>query len=135
AEWVADAAADEGMAALPLWREAGLRSALAFPVVSGGAAIGVVSISSPTMRSPDERLLQHAEIIGSQLGHFLQRRRAEAERRAAARRQSRYLPYQEKIARLGESPLGMRRAGEPILDAAPAMPLALGVGRPAAREP
>ena len=126
AEWLADAAADERIAALPLWREAGLRSALAFPVVSGGAAIGVVSISSPTMRPPDERLLQHAEIIGSQLGHFLQRRRAEAERRAAERRQSVYLRYQEKIGRLGESALGMRRAGELILDAAQAMLEGLG---------
>ena len=118
AEWVADAALDERMSGLGLWKAAGLRSALAFPVVSGGAAIGVVSISSPAIQPPDRRLLQHAEMVGSQLGHFLQRRRSEAQRRDAERR---YLRYQEKIARLGQSALGMRRPSELIVDAAQAL--------------
>jgi diguanylate cyclase (GGDEF)-like protein/PAS domain S-box-containing protein len=127
-EWVADASADERMSSLPLWRAADLRSAFAFPVLSGGSAIGVVSISSPLIHRPDARLLQHAEIVGSQLGHFLQRRQAE-------RRQSIYLRYQEKIARLGQSALGMREPSELIVDAAQAVLEGLGADAVAYLEP
>jgi len=81
AQWVPDAQADERMSQLPLWRAAGLRSALAFPLISRATTIGVVSISSPRIREPDERLLHHLQIVGSQVGQFLERRRAEQLRR------------------------------------------------------
>jgi diguanylate cyclase (GGDEF)-like protein len=41
-----------------------------------------------------------------------------SERQAAERRQSAHVRYQEKIARLGQSALGMRQASELVLDAA-----------------
>ena len=40
--------------------------------------IGVLNFSSLKAREPDERLLQAARVIGSQIGQFLQRKQAEA---------------------------------------------------------
>jgi len=37
----------------------------------------VLSFSGNTARKPDERLLQAARVIGSQIGQFLQRKQAE----------------------------------------------------------
>jgi PAS domain S-box-containing protein len=47
--------------------------AFVFPVIAAGNPIGVLAFTSPAVREPDERLLQAAQSIGNQLGHFLQR--------------------------------------------------------------
>jgi diguanylate cyclase (GGDEF)-like protein/PAS domain S-box-containing protein len=49
----------------------------AFAVVSGGKTIGVLVFSGRSVRAPDERLQQASRVIGSQVGQFLQRKRAE----------------------------------------------------------
>jgi diguanylate cyclase (GGDEF)-like protein/PAS domain S-box-containing protein len=49
----------------------------AFGVVSGGKTIGVLVFSGRGVRAPDERLQQASRVIGSQVGQFLQRKRAE----------------------------------------------------------
>lgn len=55
----------------------GTQSAFAFGVVSGGKTIGVLAFSGRSQGAPDERLQQAARVIGSQVGQFLERKRAE----------------------------------------------------------
>jgi PAS domain S-box-containing protein len=59
--------------------EAGLRSAVAFPVANDGRFIGLVEFFTEGMRRPDEGLLSLLDTIGSQIGQFSARKRAEAE--------------------------------------------------------
>ena len=83
--WVADLAEDPRVVSKRLATEHGMRGAFMFPVASEGRTIGVLSFTSREVREPDDRLLQAARIIGSQLGQFLTRRAAEdAQRRFRA---------------------------------------------------
>ena len=84
--WVKDAASDARVAFSALAREHGVHSALVFPVTAGDRVVGAVSISSDTIREPDARLLGTMRVIGSQLGLFLQRCRAEEALRASESR-------------------------------------------------
>ncbi|HZO04579.1 MAG TPA: EAL domain-containing protein [Burkholderiales bacterium] len=71
----------------PLWaKDAAVHSALVFPVTSRERTVGVVSISSDAIREPDTRLLGTLRVIGSQLGHFLQRCQTEEALRASESR-------------------------------------------------
>ncbi|HYD58291.1 MAG TPA: sensor domain-containing diguanylate cyclase, partial [Burkholderiales bacterium] len=65
---------------------AGARGAFLFPVTAEGRRIGVMGFSSRILREPDRRLLQAAAVIGSQVGQFLQRMRAEAALRESEER-------------------------------------------------
>ncbi len=56
---------------------AGVRGTFAFPVVSAGQCIGVITLSSRAHREADEMVLRAASSIGSQLGQFVHRARAE----------------------------------------------------------
>jgi len=58
--------------------------AFVFPITSGGRTIGVMSFSSADERHPDERLLRAIGVIGSQVGQFLMRKKAEHEERRRA---------------------------------------------------
>ncbi len=75
--WVADTSTDPRVK-WALKRETRLRAAFLFPVTVEGRLVGVVSMSSEAMREPEQRLQQSAELIGSLLGQFLQRKQAEA---------------------------------------------------------
>jgi diguanylate cyclase (GGDEF)-like protein/PAS domain S-box-containing protein len=58
--------------------------AFVFPVSSDGRRLGVLSFSSANARESDARLLQAARIIGSQVGQFLMRKKAEKKQRRRA---------------------------------------------------
>ncbi len=75
--WTTDAANDPRIEVKKLVTAAGVQGAFAFPIVSEGNRIGVLTFSSRSLREPDERLLEAARAIGSQVGQFLQRKRAE----------------------------------------------------------
>ena len=49
-----------------------------FPVIAEGSTLGVLSFSVRRVRAPDERMLQAVRVIGSQVGQFLRRKKAEA---------------------------------------------------------
>ncbi|HYI85857.1 MAG TPA: PAS domain S-box protein, partial [Burkholderiales bacterium] len=51
--------------------------AFVFPLTTGGRTIGVMSFSSADVRDPDARLLKAVGVIGSQVGQFLMRKKAE----------------------------------------------------------
>jgi DNA-binding CsgD family transcriptional regulator len=57
--------------------EAGLRSALAFPVLSGTEVLAVVELYSCGDVEPSERVVRSLNGIGKHLGHFLARRRGD----------------------------------------------------------
>jgi PAS domain S-box-containing protein len=57
----------------------GLRGALGFPILLGDEVIGVLEFFSREVSRPDEELLEMLATIGSQVGQFAERKRAEAE--------------------------------------------------------
>lgn len=59
----------------------GLRSGFAFPIRVGGEARGVVEFFSRDNRVPSDELLFTLGALGNQIGQFMERRDAEAERR------------------------------------------------------
>ncbi|HYU68758.1 MAG TPA: EAL domain-containing protein [Burkholderiales bacterium] len=81
--WVPDLTRDTRVATATLFRDTGMRGAFVFPITSEaeGKPIGVLAFNSRQVREPDERLLKAILVIGSQIGQFLQRKRAEEEQR------------------------------------------------------
>ncbi|HUQ74428.1 MAG TPA: diguanylate cyclase [Burkholderiales bacterium] len=75
--WTADGRADARVREKSLAEGTGVRGVFAFPVVSDGRTVGVLSFSSSRLREPDARLRDASRVIGSQIGQFLQRKRAE----------------------------------------------------------
>ncbi len=75
--WTADGQVDARVRERSLAEGTGIRGAFCFAAVSDGRTIGVLSFASPKLREPDQRLLEASRVIGSQIGQFLQRKRAE----------------------------------------------------------
>ncbi len=75
--WTADGQVDSRVRERSLAEGTGIRGAFCFPAVSEGRTIGVLSFASARLREPDQRLLEASRVIGSQVGQFLQRKRAE----------------------------------------------------------
>jgi len=74
----------EADAAMPAFAAAaGLRCALVFPIKSQSGPIGVLQFLTRKLRDADAELLETADMIGSQLGQYMERQRAEEERLAA----------------------------------------------------
>ncbi|HZR71155.1 MAG TPA: EAL domain-containing protein [Burkholderiales bacterium] len=76
-QWVADVGNDSRVVNQMMADDHGMRGAFMFPVISEGAALGVLSFTSRVIREPDERLLQAVRVIGAQVGQFLQRKKTE----------------------------------------------------------
>ena len=55
----------------------GLHAAFGFPILLGSSVLGVMEFFSREIRDPDDQLLEMLETIGSQIGQFIERRRAE----------------------------------------------------------
>ncbi|HET7198725.1 MAG TPA: PAS domain S-box protein, partial [Burkholderiales bacterium] len=84
--WVADIHAEPRIAQAALAREAGIRSAFFLPVLAGGRAAGVLAFGSRQSREPDAAFLQAIQVVGSQVGQFIQRKQAEQEVRESEAR-------------------------------------------------
>jgi PAS domain S-box-containing protein len=56
---------------------AGLHAAFAFPIRSAGEMIGVMDFFSRSVRPPDDDLLKMFDALGSQIGDFITRKKAE----------------------------------------------------------
>jgi PAS domain S-box-containing protein len=56
---------------------AGLRAAFAFPILLGGEVLGVIDVLSRDVRQSDQDLLDMMASLGSQIGQFIERKRAE----------------------------------------------------------
>jgi diguanylate cyclase (GGDEF)-like protein/PAS domain S-box-containing protein len=86
AQWVADVSKDPRSVRKAFSPELGVWGAFIFPVKSQGMVIGVLTFNCRQIRAPDERLLQAILTIGSQIGQFLQRKRAEEQLRESEAR-------------------------------------------------
>jgi PAS domain S-box-containing protein len=75
--WVIDFAKQQTFPRATVAARSGLRSAFAFPVTIEGRVIGVMEFFSRETREPDPPLLPIMELIGAQLGEFIERRRTE----------------------------------------------------------
>ncbi|HEY8739113.1 MAG TPA: EAL domain-containing protein [Candidatus Dormibacteraeota bacterium] len=67
-------------------REAGLHAALAFPILNGLEVTGVIELFSTEPGRPTEQSMRSVASIGSQIGQFVERRRAERSLEAARER-------------------------------------------------
>jgi PAS domain S-box-containing protein len=75
--WIPDVHEEPDLPRAKLFAQRKLRAALAFPLIDASRVVGVMEFFSTDIRYPDNELLQVAHVIGSQVGQFLQRRRAE----------------------------------------------------------
>jgi PAS domain S-box-containing protein len=84
--WLTDAPRDANFPRAQAARRGGWHAAFGFPLRSPRGVIGVMEFFAGEVRAPDERLLQTMGALGSQVGQFVARRRAEEEVRASASR-------------------------------------------------
>ncbi len=80
--WIPELAKDSNFPRAPIAVEENLNAAFAFPIVSGEKFFGVMEFFSSEIRQPDDALLAMFGSVGSQIGQFIERRRAEDALRA-----------------------------------------------------
>jgi GAF domain-containing protein len=76
-EYVPDVVPDENLPRGPIAEREGLHAAFGSPILLGGEVLGVIECFSREIRRPDQDLLNVLATIGSQVGQFIERRRAE----------------------------------------------------------
>ena len=76
----------------------GLHAAFAFPILLGGDVLGVMEFFSHDIRQPEQELLDMMATLGSQIGQFIERKRAEE----AFRTSQMELAHVTRVATLGE---------------------------------
>ncbi len=77
--WIPDVVQDENFPRAPLAAREGLHAAFGFPILLRGEVLGVMEFFSGEIRSPDEELLSTLASVGSQIGLFADRVRAQEE--------------------------------------------------------
>ena len=75
----------------------GLKSAVAFPVHFGEELLGIFEFYSTARQASDDRKLEMFEVIGSEIGQFIERKRAEEELRLSQQ----HLSLAMQSARMG----------------------------------
>jgi PAS domain S-box-containing protein len=80
-EYIADVVLDGNFPRGPIAEREGLHEAFGFPILLGGEVLGVIEFFSREISQPDQELLNVLATIGSQIGQFIERKRAEAELR------------------------------------------------------
>jgi serine phosphatase RsbU (regulator of sigma subunit) len=79
--WVSDVQTDRNFPRSPGAVRAGLRGAFAFPVLRAEEVVGVVEFFSHEVREPDPDLLRMMGAVGTQIGQFVERLRAQEDQR------------------------------------------------------
>jgi PAS domain S-box-containing protein len=95
--YVPDVVDDSNFARASMAARGGLHAAFCFPILLGGEVLGVMDFFSREIRRPDQELLNMMAALGSQIGQFIERRRAEE----ALRRSEAYLAAAQKLSRTG----------------------------------
>ncbi|MDX6406899.1 MAG: hypothetical protein QOH70_4354 [Blastocatellia bacterium] len=88
-EWIADIADDANLPRGPLAIRAGLRSAFGLPIMVDQEVSGVMEFFSSQNQVSDQSLLAIMDMIGQQIGNFVERKRAEDERAVIYEREQR----------------------------------------------
>ena len=76
--WLDDLAQESAFLRGPQALAAGLHSAFAFPIMVGGEFFGVIELFGREVRRYDAEVVAFAQNVGSQLGQFIARRKAES---------------------------------------------------------
>ena len=84
--WMVDAPEDVNFPRAEAARRSGLHAGFAFPLPGPRGILGVIEFFAGELREPDDRLLATMAALGSQLGQFVARRRAEDEVRRSETR-------------------------------------------------
>ncbi|MGH9744670.1 MAG: response regulator [Candidatus Acidiferrales bacterium] len=77
--WLPDVPGERNFPRAIFAQKEGLHSAFGFPVRIGDRVVGVIEFVSREIRKPEGELLEMFDSIGSQIGQFMERRRAENE--------------------------------------------------------
>ncbi|MEK6599385.1 MAG: EAL domain-containing protein, partial [Deltaproteobacteria bacterium] len=77
--WITDVTHDANFPRGPYAAKADLHASFGFPIKFGSEVHGIIEFFSREIRQPDEGLLQMFNAIGSQIGQFMERKRAEEE--------------------------------------------------------
>jgi PAS domain S-box-containing protein len=78
--WISDAPAEPSFLRREEAAADGLHAAVAFPITNGDRFVGVVEVFSEEIRDPDRAVAEVMASFGSELGTFVERRRAEQAR-------------------------------------------------------
>ena len=78
-KWATDVPERENFPRIKIAREEGLHSAFGFPIRIDDRVVGVIEFVSSEIRTREPELLEMFDSIGSQIGQFMERRRAESE--------------------------------------------------------
>jgi PAS domain S-box-containing protein len=77
--WISDVTKDSNFPRAAVASDCNLHGAFGFPIYLGKEVLGVIEFFSREIREPDDRLLAMFSAIGSQMGQFMERKRAELE--------------------------------------------------------
>ncbi|MGE5835209.1 MAG: response regulator [Acidobacteriota bacterium] len=77
--WIPDVVTDRNFPRAEVAAREGLHAAFGFPVLLRGEVLSVMEFFSREVREPDESLLAMLRTVGSQIGMFIDRRRAQDE--------------------------------------------------------
>lgn len=102
--WIPDVLSDQNFPRAPYAAQAGLRAALAFPIQAGGSVEAVIEFFARRIAQPDDELTRFMATIGTQVGEFIDARRAEEDlrvERGRAQQERERLLQLEQVARLG----------------------------------
>src|SRR5882762_5292456 len=97
-ECIPDVVSDENFPRGPIAEREGLHAAFGFPILLGGEVLGVIEFFSREIRQPDQELLNMLATIGSQIGQFIERKRAEE----AFRKVQTELAHANRVATMGQ---------------------------------
>ena len=86
AEWIPDVAQRDDFHRAAVAAAEGLHAALAFPIIVDSRVLGVMEFFSRAVLEPDQALLGVMKSVGSHVGQFIERRRAEAALRDSEQR-------------------------------------------------
>ena len=96
--YIPDVVHDTNIPRAPIAAREGLHAAFGFPILLGGDVLGVIEFFSHEIRQPDQDLLHTMTTIGSQIGQFTERKRAEE----ALHLSQAELAHVTRVATLGE---------------------------------
>jgi PAS domain S-box-containing protein len=99
--WIRDVLSDDNFPRAPVAARCNLHGAFAFPFTIGGEVAGVMEFFNLELAEPDEELMTLLTGMGSQIGQFIERRRAEAELLANGERMQRQQSALIKLTRSG----------------------------------
>jgi PAS domain S-box-containing protein len=75
--WISDVTEDRNFPRAAIAIECGLHGAFGFPISLGKRVLGVIEFFSHRIRKPEAEVLEMFSAIGSQIGQFIERKRAE----------------------------------------------------------